>query len=70
MEKEIVWTQTVLNQIKEIYFFLLEETKNLEIANNVINSINNEIGILKKLILKLIRLMVSSSNKLQLPSID
>ena len=70
MEKEIVWTQTALNQLKEIYFFLLEETKNLEIANNVINSINNEIGILKKLILKLIRLMVSSSNKLQLPSID
>ncbi len=27
MEKEIIWTETSLQQLENIYFYLLEETK-------------------------------------------
>lgn len=36
MEKEIIWTQTSQNQLEDIYFYLLEETKSFEIADKVI----------------------------------
>ena len=47
MEKEIIWTQTTLNQLENIYFYLLEETKSFEIANKVVDEITDEVSILK-----------------------
>lgn len=47
MEKEIIWTQTTLNQLENIYFYLLEETKSFEIANKVVDGITDAVEILK-----------------------
>ena len=47
MEKEIIWTQTTLNQLEDIYFYLLEETKSFEIANKVVDGITDAVEILK-----------------------
>jgi plasmid stabilization system protein ParE len=46
MEKEIIWTSNALNQLENIYFYLLEETKSFEIADKVIDSLTNSIKIL------------------------
>jgi plasmid stabilization system protein ParE len=48
MEKEIIWTQTCQNQLEDIYFYLLEETKSFEIADKVIDSLVTSVEILKK----------------------
>ena len=47
MEKEIIWTQTSQNQLEDIYFFLLEETKSFEIADKVIDTLATSVEILK-----------------------
>ncbi len=47
MEKEIIWTETSLNQLENIYFYLLEETKSFEIADKVIDSLISSVEILK-----------------------
>lgn len=47
MEKEIIWTQTSQNQLEDIYFYLLEETKSFEIADKVIDSLVASVEILK-----------------------
>jgi plasmid stabilization system protein ParE len=47
MEKEIVWTLTSQNQLEDIYFYLLEETKIFTIPDKVIDSIINSVLILK-----------------------
>jgi plasmid stabilization system protein ParE len=47
MEKEIIWTQTSQNQLEDIYFHLLEETKSFEIADKVIDSLVASVEILK-----------------------
>ncbi len=47
MEKEIIWTQTAQNQLEDIYFYLLEETKSFEIANKVVDALVNSVTILK-----------------------
>jgi plasmid stabilization system protein ParE len=46
MEKEIIWTSNALNQLENIYFYLLEETKSFEIADKVIDSLTNSVKIL------------------------
>lgn len=46
MEKEIIWTSNALNQLENIYFYLLEETKSFEIADKVIDSLTNSVHIL------------------------
>ena len=46
MEKEIIWTSNALNQLENIYFYLLEETKSFEIADNVIDTLTNSVKIL------------------------
>lgn len=48
MEKEIIWTETSLLQLENIYFYLLEETKSFEIADKVIDSLVSAVAILKK----------------------
>ena len=47
MEKEIIWTQTSQNQLEDIYFYLLEETKSFKIADKVIDSLVTSVEILK-----------------------
>ncbi len=47
MEKEIIWTKTSQNQLENIYFYLLEETKSFEIADKVIDSLVVSVEILK-----------------------
>lgn len=47
MEKEIIWTQTSQNQLEDIYFYLLEETKSFKIADKVIDSLVASVEILK-----------------------
>ena len=47
MEKEIVWTLTSQNQLEDIYFYLLEETKNFTIPDKVIDSLVDSVLILK-----------------------
>lgn len=47
MEKEIIWTQTSQNQLEDIYFYLLEETKSFEIADKVIDILVVSVEILK-----------------------
>ena len=49
MEKEIIWTQTTLNQLENIYFYLLKETKSFEIANKVVDKSSNFLDATKKL---------------------
>lgn len=48
MEKEIIWTQTSQNQLENIYFYLLEETKSFQIADKVIDALVASVEILKK----------------------
>ena len=48
MEKEIIWSQTSLEQLENIYFYLLEETKNFEIPNKIIDTLYESVEILKK----------------------
>jgi plasmid stabilization system protein ParE len=47
MEKEIIWSKTAQNQLKDIYFYLLEESKSKNISNTVIDTIYNSVSILK-----------------------
>jgi plasmid stabilization system protein ParE len=47
MEKEVIWTSTSQKQLKDIYFYLLEETKGFTIPDKVIDSIVNSVLILK-----------------------
>lgn len=47
MEKKIVWTSTSQEQLKDIYFYLLEETKSFTIPDKVIDSIVDSVLILK-----------------------
>ena len=46
MEKEIVWTETAQEQLQEIYFYILEESKNFSIADKVIDTIVDSVTIL------------------------
>ena len=48
MEKEIIWTKTSQNQLENIYFYLLEETKSFEIADKVIDLLIASVEILKE----------------------
>lgn len=47
MEKEIVWTGTAQNQLENIYFYLLDETKAFTIPDKVIDAIVNSLKTLK-----------------------
>lgn len=47
MEKEIIWTQTSQNQLEDIYFYLLEETKSFDIADKIIDALTSSVEILK-----------------------
>jgi plasmid stabilization system protein ParE len=48
MEKTIVWTETALNQLETIYFYILESSKNVSIADKVIQNIMDAVSILNK----------------------
>ncbi len=48
MEKEIVWTETALKQLEEIYFYLIEHSKSQSIADNVIDNLFRSTKILKQ----------------------
>jgi len=47
MEKEIIWSKSAQNQLKDIYFYLLEESKSKNISDTVIDTIYNSVSILK-----------------------
>ena len=47
MEKEIIWTKTALNQLQEIYFYLLETSKSESIASRVTDTLFDSTEILK-----------------------
>jgi plasmid stabilization system protein ParE len=47
MEKEVVWTETALNQLEKIYFYLLETTKSETISERTVEAIYNSVAILK-----------------------
>jgi len=46
MEKEIVWTETAQEQLQDIYFYILEESKSFSIADKVIDAIVESVTIL------------------------
>ena len=48
MEKEIIWTETALNQLQEIYFYLLETSKSESIASRVTDTLFDSTDILKR----------------------
>ena len=48
MEKEIVWTETALNQLEEIYFYILEHSLSCIISDKVIDNIFVATSVLKK----------------------
>jgi plasmid stabilization system protein ParE len=48
MEKTIVWTETALNQLETIYFYILESSKSVSIADKVIQNIMDAVSILNK----------------------
>ena len=48
MEKEIVWTETALNQLEEIYFYILEQSLSYTISDKVIDTILKATTVLKK----------------------
>ena len=48
MEKKIVWTETALNQLETIYFYILESSKSVSIADKVIQNIMDAVSILNK----------------------
>ena len=48
MEKTIVWTETALNQLETIYFYILESSKSVTIADKVIQNIMDAVSILNK----------------------
>jgi plasmid stabilization system protein ParE len=48
MEKEIVWTETALNQLEEIYFYILEHSLSYTISDKVIDQIFVATSVLKK----------------------
>lgn len=48
MEKEIVWTETAQEQLQDIYFYILEESKSFSIADKVIDVIVESVTILSK----------------------
>jgi plasmid stabilization system protein ParE len=48
MEKEIVWTETALNQLEEIYFYILEHSLSYSISDKVIDTIVDATAVLKK----------------------
>ena len=48
MEKTIVWTETSLNQLETIYFYILESSKSVSIADKVIQNIMDAVSILNK----------------------
>ena len=47
MEKEVIWTETALNQLENIYFYLLESTKSITVSEKVVNTIESSVAILK-----------------------
>lgn len=47
MEKEIIWTTSAQNQLEEIYFYLLEMTKNESVPEKVVATIYDSVSILK-----------------------
>lgn len=47
MEKEIVWTETALNQLEGIFFYLLDKTKSITVAEKVVDAIYNSVAVLK-----------------------
>ena len=48
MEKEIVWTETALNQLEDIYFYILEESKSDFTSDKVVDAISDSVKILSK----------------------
>ncbi|MFY0481535.1 type II toxin-antitoxin system RelE/ParE family toxin [Flavobacterium sp. PLA-1-15] len=46
MEKEIVWTEIAQDQLQDIYFHILEESKSFSIADKVIDAIVDAVTIL------------------------
>ena len=46
MEKEIVWTEIAQDQLQDIYFYILEESKSFSIADKVIDAIVDAVTIL------------------------
>lgn len=48
MEKTIVWTKTSINQLETIYFYILESSKSVSIADKVIQNIMDAVSILNK----------------------
>lgn len=47
MEKEIIWTANAQNQLEEIYFYLLDKTKNKSIPKKVVTAIYDSVSVLK-----------------------
>jgi len=47
MEKEIIWSNSALNQLENIYFYLLKKTKSYSIATKVVEGIYDSVTILK-----------------------
>ncbi len=46
MEKPIIWTNRALTQLDHIFLNLLEESKSIDVADKVVNSIYESVAIL------------------------
>lgn len=47
MEKEIIWSNSALNQLENIFFHILKKTKSYSIASKVVEGIYNSVTLLK-----------------------
>ena len=47
MEKEIIWSKTALEQLENIYFFLIKKTKSKATSIKVVETIYESVTILK-----------------------
>jgi len=47
MEKEIIWSKTALEQLENIYFYLIKTTKSKTTSNKVVDTIYESVTILK-----------------------
>jgi plasmid stabilization system protein ParE len=47
MEKEIVWTASAQNQLEDIYFYILENSKSFTVSDKVVDTIVDAVSILK-----------------------
>lgn len=47
MEKNIIWSESAVDNLEDAYFYLLNKTKSIDIANHVVDTLTESVSILK-----------------------